>query len=322
MRISVLALDGLFDTGLSCTLDAFGVANKLSARTMGGTPRFDVTVLGVRRSVRSNHGFAIPVQAVTSLKRKPDWVIVPALVTPSPDEVLASLERPDVIDAKMQLNEWRAKGVRVAASCIATFLVADAGILDGHEATTNWALAPLFRQRYPAVSLDESRMLVPTDIGVTAGAAMGHLDLALWLIRTASPELATLVSRYLLADIRSSQAAYIIPNHLAQADPLIKRFEQWSRENLKTGFSLQAAASALATSTRSLQRRCQEVLGKSPLAYFQDLRVEHAQSLIRSSGLDVETIAAEVGYGDGATLRALLRQRLGRGVRELRSDLL
>jgi transcriptional regulator GlxA family with amidase domain len=165
-------------------------------------------------------------------------------------------------------------------------------------------------------------MLVPTDFGVTAGAAMGHLDLALWLIRTASPELATLVSRYLLADIRSSQAAYIIPNHLAQADPLIKRFEQWSRENLKTGFSLQAAASALATSSRSLQRRCQEVLGKSPLAYFQDLRVEHAQSLIRSSGLDVETIAAEVGYGDGATLRALLRQRLGRGVRELRSDLL
>jgi transcriptional regulator GlxA family with amidase domain len=84
---------------------------------------------------------------------------------------------------------------------------------------------------------------------------MGHLDLALWLIRKASPELAMVVSRYLLAHIRSSQAQYIIPNHLAQADPLILRFERWGRDNLKTGFSLQEAAKALATSTRTLQRR-------------------------------------------------------------------
>ena len=213
------------------------------------------------------------------------------------------------------------EGAQIAASCIGTFLVAETGLLDHREATTTWWLGPLFRQRYPNVLLDESRMLVPSDVGVTAGAAMGHLDLALWLIRRASPELAALVSRYLLADIRSSQAPYIIPNHLAQADPLIQRFEQWARDHLKTGFSLQEAANALATSARSLQRRCQEVLGKSPLSYFQDLRVERAQSLLHGSGLDLDAIAAEVGYVDGATLRTLLRQRLGRGVRDLRADL-
>jgi transcriptional regulator GlxA family with amidase domain len=171
------------------------------------------------------------------------------------------------------------------------------------------------------VMLDESRMLVPTDIGVTAGAAMGHLDLTLWLIRRASPELANVVSRYLLADLRSSQAAYIIPNHLSQADPLIRRFEKWSRDHLKEGFSLDDAADALATSARTLQRRCTAVLRKSPLAYFQDLRVEHAQSLLHGSGLDIDAIAAEVGYADGRTLRTLLRERLGRGVRDLRGEL-
>jgi transcriptional regulator GlxA family with amidase domain len=77
----------------------------------------------------------------------------------------------------------------------------------------------------------------------------------------------------------------------------------------------------LATSARTLQRRCQTVLGKSPLDYFQDLRVERARSLVQSSSRDLEAIAAEVGYVDGATLRTLLRQRLGRGVRELRADL-
>ncbi|MDK4742741.1 hypothetical protein PH547_28015 [Rhizobium sp. CNPSo 3464] len=63
------------------------------------------------------------------------------------------------------------------------------------------------------------------------------------------------------------------------------------------------------------------MLGKSPLSYFQDLRVERAQNLIHGSGLDLDAIAAEVGYVDGATLRTLLCQRLGRGVRELREDL-
>jgi len=320
MRISILALEGLFDTGLTVLLDAFTLANKFSAGQMGGTPYFDVSIVGVRKKVRSGQGLAIPVQAVTA-GLKPDWVIVPALKTGTPEQLVPALGRPDVSQAKAQLLKWHAEGALIAASCIGTFLVAETGLLDHREATTTWWLGPLFRQRYPNVLLDESRMLVPSDVGVTAGAAMGHLDLALWLIRRASPELAALVSRYLLADIRSSQAPYIIPNHLAQADPLIQRFEQWARDHLKTGFSLQEAANALATSARSLQRRCQEVLGKSPLSYFQDLRVERAQSLLHGSGLDLDAIAAEVGYVDGATLRTLLRQRLGRGVRDLRADL-
>jgi transcriptional regulator GlxA family with amidase domain len=321
MRIAILVLEGLFDTGLAVALDAFALANKFSALQMGGTPRFDVSVVGVRRRVRSGQGLLIPVKAITP-RLKPDWVIVPALNTGRPEQLIPALERRDVIQAKTQLRKWHAGGASIAASCIGTFLLAEAGLLDHQEATTTWWLAPLFRQRYPNVSLDETRMLVPSDVGVTAGAAMGHLDLTLWLIRKASPELASVVSRYLLADIRSSQAPYIIPNHLAQADPLILRFERWARDHLKDGFSLQEAADALATSARTLQRRCEAVLGKSPLSYFQDLRVARAQSLLHGSGLDLDAIAAEVGYVDGATLRTLLRERLGRGVRELRANLL
>ncbi|EJN15937.1 transcriptional regulator containing an amidase domain and an AraC-type DNA-binding HTH domain [Bradyrhizobium sp. YR681] len=316
MRITILALDGLFDTGLTAMLDAFTLANKFSS----GSIRFDLSIVGLRRRVRTGQGLLIPTQPV-SPDLKPEWVIVPALNTGRPEPLIAALQRRDVIQAQAQLRKWRGGGAQIAASCIGTFLLAEAGLLDHREATTTWWLAPLFRQRYPNVRLDESRMLVPTDVGVTAGAALGHLDLALWLIRKTSPELAALVSRYLLADIRSSQAPYIIPNHLAQADPLILRFERWARDHLREGFSLQKAAGALATSARTLQRRCEAVLGKSPLSYFQDLRVERAQSLLHGSGLDLDAIAAEVGYVDGATLRTLLRERLGRGVRELRANL-
>lgn len=320
MRIVVLALEGLFDTGLAVVLDALALANKFSAQTMGGAPHFDVSIVGMRRNVHSGQGLSVPVRLGTP-DLKPDWVIVPALATGTPEVLVPALARPDVRKAQAQLLRWHGQGAQIAASCIGTFLLAETGLLDGREATTTWWLAPLFRQRYPKVLLDKSRMLVPSDRGVTGGAAMGHLDLTLWLIRKASPEIATLVSRYLLADIRSLQAPYIIPNHLAQADPLIARFERWARENLKEGFSLQEAASAIATSARTLQRRCEAVLGKSPLSYFQDLRVERAQSLLHGDRLDLDAIAAEVGYVDGATLGALLRERLGRGVRELRADL-
>jgi transcriptional regulator GlxA family with amidase domain len=284
------------------------------------TPHFDVTTVGVRRTVRTSQGLTVPVQAVKPASR-PDWVLVPAVLAATPEELFTKLERPDVRDARSQLVKWSAKGTLVGTACMGTFILAESGLLDQQKSTTTWSLAPFFRQRFPQVHLDESRMVVPCAIGVTAGSAMGHLDLALWIIRQASPELAGTVSHYLTADLRSSQAPFIIPNHLAQADPMILQFERWARLNLKDGFSLQTASRALVTSARTLQRRCHAVLGKSPLAYFQDLRVEHAQSLLHRGSHDIEAIATAVGYADGAALRTLLRTRLGRGVREIRAGL-
>jgi transcriptional regulator GlxA family with amidase domain len=105
------------------------------------------------------------------------------------------------------------------------------------------------------VDLDDSHMIVASDRVVTAGAAMGHLDLALWLLRQASPELATLVAGFMLVDKRSSQARYVIPDHRVHADPVIAGFERWARDNLSRGFSLLEAANALSIGPRTLRRR-------------------------------------------------------------------
>jgi transcriptional regulator GlxA family with amidase domain len=318
MRLTVLALDGVFDTGLTVLLDTLSTANELAASQGIARCPFEVSLVGVRRRVRTAMGLTATVEPADATRR-PDWVVVPALNAKQPERLIEALGRRDVLDAMAHLRTWHAAGVGVAGACIGTFLLAEAGLLNGLEATTTWSLAPLFRQRYPDVRLDDSRMIAASGCVVTAGAAMGHLDLALWLVRQASPEMAALVARFMLVDRRPSQAPYIIPDYLAHADPLIERFERWARTNLAVGFSLREAASALSVSPRTLQRRAEAVLGKSPLAFFQDMRVERAQHLI-SIGRDLEEIADEVGYADSATLRTLLRRRLGRGVRDLRAE--
>jgi transcriptional regulator GlxA family with amidase domain len=278
-----------------------------------------VTVAGVRRVVRTAQGLTVPVTPAARLPT-PDWVVVPAIGYKAPDALQQALARPDVRDAGAMLRRWRAAGAQLAAPCIATFVLAETGLLDGHVATTTWWLAPLFRQRYPRVRLDESRMLVSSGPYLTAGAALSHIDLALWLIRQASPELAAVTARYLIVDSRPSQSAYVITDHLTHADPLVARFERWARERLAQGFSLDEAARRLGTSKRTLARRIADALGKTPLSYFQDLRVERAVHLLRTGDGDVESIAAAVGYADGVTLRTLLRRKLGRGVREIRAS--
>jgi hypothetical protein len=71
MRISVLALEGLFDTGLTVLLDAFTLANKFSAQLMGGTSHFDASIVGMRKKVLSSQELVIPLRAVTA-DLKPD----------------------------------------------------------------------------------------------------------------------------------------------------------------------------------------------------------------------------------------------------------
>jgi transcriptional regulator GlxA family with amidase domain len=319
MRINVLALDGVFDTGLATVLDAFATANELAQMQGLGSLHFEVETVGVRRRVKTSQGLQVPVQPLEQAPL-PDWVVVPAIGYKMPEPLEQALRRPDIADAVDALQAWFGAGADIAAACIGTFVLAESGLLQGHAATTTWWLAPLFRRRYPGVVLDQHRMIVASGRFLTAGAALSHIDLALALVRHASPELAALTARYLVVDSRPSQSAYAISEHLAHADPLVQAFERWARGRLAQGFSLDDAAGALATSKRTLARRVAEVLGKTPLSYVQDLRVETAVHLLKTTGHDVERIAGMVGYADGVTLRTLLRRRLGRGVREIRAS--
>ena len=318
MRIYILALQDSFDTGLSTWLDTFSVANELAGSSGTETSRFEVTIVSVRTRVTTSHGLPIPTRPATGLA-PPDVALVPAVGAKRPETLRIVLQRREIGDAQCLLRRWHERGTLLGAACTGTFILAGTSLLNGRQATTSWWLAPFFRERYPDVALDESRMIVHSPPFITAGAALAHLDLALWLVRRRSPALAALTARYLVVDPRPMQATFAIPDHLAHADPYVERFERWARRRLAEGFSLHDAARAVATSPRTLTRRLHAVMGKSPLAYFQDLRVERAVHLLQTSDHSVDQIAGQVGYANGVTLRTLIRRKIGRGVRELRA---
>jgi len=315
VRVSVLVLDGVFDSGHSVVLDTLSTANDLTEGRRSS--RYDVAVCGFGRKVMTQQGLRVPVVPARGSHR-PDIVVLPALGCKTRETLLAALNRRDVSEACDLLRAWARAGTRVAAACTATFVVAESGLLEGGRATTTWWLSPVFRERFPEVVLDESRMIVESSRVVTAGAAMAHLDLALWLLRQRSPSLAQATARYLLFDERPSQAVYVMPDHLAHADAMVDRFEHWARRHL-TDFTLAEAARHVGASERTLERRVRAVLGRTPLSYVQDLRVEIAVHRLRTTGDSVDQVASVVGYGDGVTLRTLLRKKTGRGIRELRA---
>jgi len=158
MRVYVVALDGVFDLGLSAILDAFQTANELIQMIGLAVPQFEVKIVGMRKTVRTSHGLKVPVQSVG--RQRPDCVIVPAIACKTPDTLKVGLARADVRDAAWAFRKWASDGATLSAACAGTFVLAESGLLNQQRATTTWWLAPMFRERYPQVLLDESNMVV------------------------------------------------------------------------------------------------------------------------------------------------------------------
>lgn len=318
MDVAVLAYDGVFDSGLSALLDVIDGANAMREELPKPPPAWNVSTVGFRRRIRTGAGHVVETLPADTAKDA-DLLLVPALAERRPDALIAHVSGSATEPVRRLVAATRERGTPIASACTGTFLLAESGVLDGHRATTSWWLAPYFRKRYPAVTVDETRMVTTSDGVTTAGAAFGHVDLALAIVRMSSPALADLVARYLVVDERPSQAAYTITSALAQSDPTLAAFERWARVHLDQPVSIADAARTLGVSERTLQRIVRRTLGTSPVRFVQDLRVEHASHLLRTTDLPLEAIARKVGYEHANTLRILLRERTGETASSLRA---
>ena len=241
----------------------------------------------------------------------PDIVCVPE-VNLAPGEPLAGRFATEVAWLRGRYES----GATIATACSGAMLLAEAGLLDGLEATTHWAWCPVMRSRYPSITVREQRALVVAGDGqrlVMAGGGTSWLDLALYLIaRFAGVEAAMQVARVNLIDWHEvgQQPFARLARSRQVEDAAIAKCQEWIAERYSDPAPVAGMAKVSGLAERTFKRRFQAATGMSPLEYVHTLRLEEAKHMLETGDDPVEAIANEVGYEDAGFFSRLFRRKV------------
>ncbi|MGY4868234.1 GlxA family transcriptional regulator [Mycolicibacterium elephantis] len=310
-RIDVLAYEGAYAAEVYGLVDILSVADSV-LRVQGIVDHrvFDTRIVSVRRrQVRLANGTVVDAAAPRS---SPDVVVVPGFGLVDAGDVADWMTRLDGETAF--LRRRNDAGVPLASICVGTFLLAEAGALNGRRATTSWLFGAELARRYPDIDVRATSMIVEDPPVLTAGAFSASQDLALHLVRDFADEQTAhqTASVTLVSENRASQAPYVdddlkVVQHASLADDV----RRYLRHHLAEPYDLNALAATFHVSTRTLLRHFSEATGTSPQTYLQQARVWSARRLLQTSQLSVGEIAARVGYLDAATFRKHFRTFTG-----------
>ncbi len=101
------------------------------------------------------------------------------------------------------------------------------------------------------------------------------------------------------------------PHDLAPFTTDLSQVTGWILDHLDQQFDLADVVRASGWSSAQLNRLTRRELGMSPMQYATQLRMRHAQRLLRDSTLSVTTIAAMVGFTDPLHFSRRFRQLTG-----------
>jgi transcriptional regulator GlxA family with amidase domain len=205
---------------------------------------------------------------------------------------------------------------RVVTVCTGAFLAAEAGLLDGHHATTHWAFADRLAREFPAVDVDpdpiflRSSERVWTAAGVTAG-----IDLALSLVEDDhGTEVAQTVARWLVLYLRrpGGQTQFAAPVWMPRAKRVPIREVQEAIEAHPGGpHSIDDLARRAAMSPRHFTRVFTDEIGEAPGQYVERVRTEAARRQLEETDDTVVAIASRCGFGTAETMRRNFIRRVG-----------
>ncbi len=319
-RVSLIAFDDCLASGVIGALDLFHAANAIAPRLRPhAPPAFTVQMLTLDgRPVRAASGVTLTPDCALRDAPAAQAVLVPGISLIEPAALLAAVER--LAPLSGWLRDQHDAGAWLAASCSGTFLLAQAGLLNGHDAATTTWFTDLFERRYPAVRLDRDATLATGPRLASAGGAFGYIDLVLHLIESlAGRELARACARFVVLDNRRGpQAPALIPHHTQAHDPLITKVERWMRANMTHAIRVQDIAAHAAVSARTLMRRFKAHTGDGPLAYLQKLRLETGKVLLANTDYRLGQILERIGYHDESAFRRLFKRDTNLSPREYR----
>ncbi|MDA8141483.1 MAG: GlxA family transcriptional regulator [Desulfobacteraceae bacterium] len=317
-KITFLAYEGCFFSGISSLIDGFWIANAWHGAMCD-------TACGSLFETRIVTVDGKPVRAAGNVQILPDG----AMAGEEPADVIVIPASPTVpqcsVPGMEAILEWlkrqHQRNITLAATCTGAFVLAEAGLLDGRTATTNWQFARQFKRRYPKVRLRMDRILTEEENMVCTGAASAVLNLGLHLIRRyGSEELASVCAKALLVDPhRDRQTPYVIFSaRQDHGDPEILQAQQYMHDQFGNAIAIDDLARQVGISPRHFKRRFRKATGESPLGYLQNLRIEAAKKKLETTRENVNEITYRIGYEDSSTFRRLFKKHTGISPREYR----
>lgn len=209
------------------------------------------------------------------------------------------------------------RGAVICSVCTGSLLLAEAGLLDGLEATTHWGARRVFEAAYPAVRLVPERILVPTGPEhriITSGGSASWADLALYLVaRFCGRAQAVRTAKvFVLGDRSDGQlpfSAMMRPRR--HGDAAIDDCQAWIAEHYATASPVGAMIERSGLAGRTFKRRFRSATGYTPIEYVQTLRVEEAKHLLETTALSTEEVGSVVGYADPSSFRRLFKRLTG-----------
>lgn len=306
-RVAVLARQVLLPIELGIVHQLFGQAKE--GASADGEPLYEVATCALEAGeVRTDGDFSIYVPHGPEALAEADTVIV---LSSYQDYVQATPELPaPLAEAFARIRP----GTRIASICTGAFVLASAGLLDGHTATTHWRYTDLFFRLFPQVKLDPD--VLYTDEGnvlTSAGCASG-IDLCLHMIRRdQGTAVANDVARRTVVPPHreGGQVQYIRRPVPALSAPATSVAREWALRRLGEPITLGQLASLEAMSVRNFNRRFREEVGMTPMNWLIQQRIERARELLEESDLSIDQVAAKTGLGTAANLRQHFHTALG-----------
>jgi transcriptional regulator GlxA family with amidase domain len=262
--------------------------------------------------IRTSLGVPVVPDTLFEDKVRMDVIIVPDLFL-EPDQDLSTLWAESIA----WLQSQHKQGAILCSVCTGSLLLAEAGFLDGREATTHWSARDIFDQHYPKVKLQAEKVLVPTGKDhdmVTSGGSASWSDLSLYLIsRFCGEEEARRISKIFLFGDRSQGqlpfAAMVRPRQ--HEDASIAECQRWIAENYHVNSPVAEMAQRSGLNDRTFKRRFRASTGYMPIDYVQSLRVEEAKHMLETTDEPIEDISEQVGYEDSGSFRRLFKRTVG-----------
>ena len=196
---------------------------------------------------------------------------------------------------------------RITSVCSGSFLLAEAGLLDGRRATTHWRVCGLLAQLYPTVDVDPEPIFVRDGNVITSAGVTAGMDLALALVEDdLGRDVALAVARQLVLFLRrpgnQAQFSAQLSAQTAERD-LLRDLQSGIAEHPGDNFTVAAMARRVGLSERHLARVFRDEIGVTPARYVERVRVEAARRRLEESDESIESIAAACGFGTAETMR-------------------